>query len=135
MDKHVLSCERVCIGSQIIIQELFDERGTEQGEKGDNLDHIINFTTRCTPLCDRHIPTTQEMPKQTPHFIFSRDREHSISLASDASLYRCYAQHSFLVTMQSFGWMFFNCNQFYLEFCLNAMIEFLMFNDNLLGQF
>lgn len=70
MDKHVLSCEQVCTGSQIIIQELFDERGTEQGEKGDNLDHIINFTTRCTPLCDRHIPTTQEMPKQTPHFIF-----------------------------------------------------------------
>lgn len=67
MDKHVLSCEQVYTGSQIIIQGLFDERETEQGEKGDDLDHIFKSIARCIPLCYGHILTTQEMPKYTPH--------------------------------------------------------------------
>lgn len=41
MDKHVLSCEQEYTESQIIIQGLFDEKETEQGEKGSDLNHII----------------------------------------------------------------------------------------------
>lgn len=41
MDKHVLSCEQEYTESQIIIQALFDEKETEQGEKGGDLNHII----------------------------------------------------------------------------------------------
>lgn len=69
MDKHVLSSEQVYTGSQIISQGLFDERETEQGEKEGDLDHMFKFIGRCIPLCYRHIPTTQEMPKHTPYLI------------------------------------------------------------------